>query len=153
MPRFLKDFGITGFDCCEDEKLVNNGFKYLKNLKDEIPEGNGRLVFFGKEGTDLSRLENPRIVTSFYYQNLADKKAKELFTNYQIIPVYGKTESYVPEYADIGFDFKSLNPNGTVERNGLIVLEEVMKTYTVLISRPELCLDDFEDIFERGGEK
>jgi phosphoribosyl-AMP cyclohydrolase len=147
VPRFVGkgyDFGITGKDCCEDEKLSGNDkFVYLDNLD----FAKGCLVFYGS-GRKVPK--KPTVVTSTYYSNLAKKFSNEIFRKPEIISVKGATEGYVSSgEADVGFDctFK----RQTIDGNGLNIIEEVMPTCAVLIGAEGYEKDDFDNIVLDGG--
>jgi len=147
VPRFVGkgyDFGITGKDCCEDEKLGgNDNFDYL----DELDFGKGSLVFYG---TGRKVPGTPKVVTSAYYTNLAKKFSGEMFSEPEILVVNGATEGYVSSgEADIGFD--SIFNGKTRDANGLSVIEEVMPTCAVIIGRRGYIRDDFDNIVLDGG--
>ena len=147
VPRFVGkgyDFGITGKDCCEDERLGgNDSFEYL----DELDFGKGSLAFFGT-GRKVPR--NPKVVTSCYYPNLARKFSSELFTEPQMLVVFGSTEGYVPSgQADICFDF--IDDGDTKECNGLKIIEEAMKTCAVIIGQRGYTRNDFDNIVLDGA--
>ena len=138
VPRFVGkgyDFGITGRDFCEDERLTGNGnFVYT----DELGFGGGWIVLYGAR-----RRDNPLIVVPADIQNLGGKYAQKLFSCFSILPVNGATEGYVSSgEADCGVDFmsdKNDTPEyvGTIKRNGLIVLEKLMPTQAMLLESNE----------------
>jgi len=147
VPRLVGrgyDFGLTGKDCCEDEKLGGNGdFGYL----DEFDFGKGELVLFGSSS---GFPENPRVVTQPYYRNLAKKYSSELFGDFELDVVTGATEGFVASgEADAGFD--CIFSGRTLDANGLRVREKVMDTSAVLISAPGYTMTDFEDTVLEGA--
>ena len=140
IPRFVGtdfDFGITGRDNAEDERISGNeSFGYLKDLG----FSKGSIIFFG---TGKRVPMSPRIVTSTYYPNIAYKYGKEIFGGEpEILVVRGATEGYVPSIADVSLDSKFSGK--TSKMNGLVELEEAMKTSAVLIGRRSLTMEDFE---------
>ncbi len=145
VPRFTGtnfNFGITGKDNAEDEKFSGNrSFDYIKDLG----FSKGSIVFFGT-GKKVPR--SPKIVTSAYYPNLAYEYGKKIFGGEpEILIVRGATEGYVPSLADVSLDSKFSGK--TSRMNGLVELEEVMKTSAVLIGRKDLTMEGFEKALKR----
>ena len=147
VPRYVGqcyDFGITGKDCCEDEKLSGNRkFSYLE----ELDFAKGFLVFYGS-GKKVPK--KPKVVTSTYYPNLAKKFSRQAFRKPVIKVVNGATEGYVSSgEADVGFD--CVFSRDTIDRNGLQVIEEVMPTCAVVVGAKGYVQDDFYNIVLDGG--
>jgi len=148
VPRFTPsyDFGISGLDYCEDERLADNGnsgFKYL----DELDFGRGWLVLYSKS---MQTKRNPRIAMPRDLQNLGGMFMDKLFGGeWTPLVLNGATEGFVSsEEACLGFDFMSdknadAKYEGTIKRNGLIVLDKLMPTQAMLIGKPEYTREDF----------
>ena len=156
------DFGITGLDLVYDTKLQgDNSFKILKKLDRESPsELKGRLCLLGKE--NLGKEREPIVCVSEYYKNIAktyfDSKKRRLIDSYELLPVFGGVEGYIAsDEADFGIDTvysrKTLNKiNEYIRKKNkkqIKILDNIMLTYPVIISKPEYSFDEFESILEK----
>ncbi len=150
------DYGITGEDLANEYSLGNgNSLKILEKLG----FGKGDLVLFSKDGiaSIKRRLERkPVVVAPYYYRNLlalgqAGGCIRNEFGEFKPKYVNGSTEGFVKDgTADIGFDLTTYfqkpqeeRKGTTLAENGLIILERIMPTEAVVISRPCYTASDY----------
>jgi len=160
------DYGITGVDLITEFILGNgNSIKVLERLG----YGKGDLVIFGN--SDVNNIKQklkrvPVVATPYFYRNLlnlgqAGAYIRSKFGEFESKYVDGSTEGFVAENfveegtADLGFDIttyftRSDNERGrsTIPSNGLRILEKIMPTEAVVISKnsTDFTMEDFEKV-------
>ena len=153
-------YGITGQDFTTEYDLNNP--KKIKVIK-RLGFGEGDLVLFSTRNTKqlrkgLNRV--PIVAVAHKYRGLVDFGAAGIYLmknfdeGYRVLPVEDSVEGFVADgTADIGFGFTSLlrkrrgdTRKTTLEKNDLVVLENIMPTEAVVISKdsPEFNFEEFD---------
>jgi ATP phosphoribosyltransferase len=91
---------------------------------------------------DKDILKNPPkrpVVIATEYEQIAADWAIKKGLSHIIIQTYGSTEAYAPEDADIIFD--CVETGATIKANGLVIIEEILKSTTHLIVGKKILED------------
>lgn len=125
----LVDAGIVGIDLVEDEDAFVDQVLDLKTLP-------VFLVVAGKrEAEDVHRGQN-KIVVASEYEQITRKYFSRRGNNFNLLRTYGSTECFVPEFADLIVDH--VQSGKSLKRNGLKVLDVILKSTTHLIANKNL---------------
>lgn len=161
------DYGITGEDLLEDYNLGNGNKLKIVGM---AGFGKADLVVFARDdlpGVKRNLRGKLKVVAPYFYSNLvtrgkAGEYMRENFGDYDVKFVSGFIEGFVARGdADIGFDLTSYfqqqadeRERTTIASNGLKILENIMPTEAVVITRAESRskIGDFKNMLRLTGK-
>ena len=139
IPQLLEmgshDIGFTGVDWIEEtgakvDILMDLGFDPV------------RIVAAAPAETRPEELRKGRIVVASEYQQITRRYLEEQGFDYILLRTYGATEVFPPDDADMIVD--NTSTGRTLAEQGLVVLDEVMRSSTCLVANPDALKDDWK---------
>lgn len=93
----------------------------------------------GQEDLLVNPPKRPLVIAT-EYESLAHRWAMRRGLAHICVQTYGSTEGYAPDIADIVFD--CCETGKTIEANGLVIIDRLMKSSTSLVANPFQYSDD-----------
>lgn len=136
------DIGFCGLDLIREA-----GYKECVSLLDLQTSKVDIVVAVAPKDKDILTVPPKRpVVIATEYVHLADEWAMRRNLAHVTIQTWGSTEGYAPELADIVFDCRETGK--TIAANSLVVIDEIMKSSTVLAVNEQALAKD-EKIYQQ----
>ena len=131
------DVGFTGWDWCAETGTYP---LELMDLKFDCV----RLVAAIPNNVKIEELRQKKIVAVSEYVNIANNYLRSNHFDYRLLRVFGATEVFPPDDADIIID--NTSSGSTLKDNNLKIIAEIMQSSTRFLARKKITADTFKMI-------
>lgn len=125
--------GLLDLGFCGRDLVTESGYDDRLQVLADLGTQRVRMVAAAASADILANPPRKPVVIATEFPSIADRWATRHNLAHICINTWGSTEAWAPAYADIVVDV--VETGETLRANGLVILEELMQSTTVLIGR------------------